>query len=268
MLPTLIHLRPALNVSKLFRLQPQISMNRLALQPSLISPLSRLRIPTAQFTTFSPKPISSSALKTPKFKQNSQIYKPYTTIAPTSNKGRNLVIGLAMLGALTLIPDLLSSILIISGLGFVALTYFFTFSFVFVVGLFIATILALIAVVFSIPAIDLYFDCSKMIEANQLVHGWRIVPMEHRGLITRQGHRDSISHFEFKIDSDEDFKQNSFFKMYIDLGKVVGNSTPLTGKVSLQRECFGLWIYSIPFDLDYINEADHHSASFKESLLS
>ncbi|KAJ3312742.1 hypothetical protein HDV04_002706 [Boothiomyces sp. JEL0838] len=250
MIPTLLYLRPALRINKqLFKSQPR-----------LFHQINRNSIPSIK-----PAMLNYGFNKTInpyKFKPIAPLIKPYSSATPTSNKGRYFVIGLAVFGAVSLIPDLFSSVITLAVLGIVALTYIFTFSFVFTIGLFVAALLALIAVVFSIPAIDLYMDTKKMIETNQLSRGWKVVPIEHRGLISRKNQSHSITHVDIKLDFDSDIKQNSLVKMYFDLGKVVGNSTALTGHVSLQRDCFGWWMYSIPFDLEYINEDEHHSAHF------
>ncbi|KAJ3274140.1 hypothetical protein HDV01_003423 [Terramyces sp. JEL0728] len=247
MIPTLLHLRPTFRTTR----------NLLAIPNRLISNLNQPRVWRLESTM--PKYFAYN-----QFKPVNISYRPYTALTQPSNKGKYIVTGLAIFGAISLIPDLFSTLVTLSVIGIVALTYIFTFSFVFTIGLLVVSLLALIAVAFSIPAIDLYTDTKKMIESKQLGHGWKVVPLEHRGLISKQDAPSATRRFDFdiRVDSDADFKNNVLFKMYIDLGKVVADSTSVQGKVSLQRECFGWWVYSIPFDLDYIQESEHHSASF------
>ncbi|KAJ3274139.1 hypothetical protein HDV01_003422 [Terramyces sp. JEL0728] len=188
--------------------------------------------------------------------------KPYTTrnhssiALETPPRLPAVVTGLSIIGGITLVPlfvpVLSASMAYSASIIVLAMTLGATYS------LFtsIVLLLAISALLLAIPAYDLYCEAKKITRLGRITGDWAIVPFEDRGIISYANHE----YLPRKIrldDVDDELKQNEFYELYEHVGTILSRQTSFKGTVSLQKNCFGWYKYSIPFDLDSIRMKNH-----------
>ncbi|KAJ3325005.1 hypothetical protein HDV06_005594 [Boothiomyces sp. JEL0866] len=182
--------------------------------------------------------------------------RSHSTIALETPKLPTVVTGLSIIGGITLVPLVLpvlsASMAYSASIVVLAMTLGATYS------LFtsIALLLTIAALIIAIPTYDLYCEAKKITRLGRITSDWTIVPFEDRGIISYANHEYLPKKIRLN-DIDDELKQNDFYELYEHVGTILSRQTSFKGTVSLQKNCFGWYKYSIPFDLDSIRMKNH-----------
>ncbi|KAJ3312741.1 hypothetical protein HDV04_002705 [Boothiomyces sp. JEL0838] len=237
MIPTLLHLRPALRIYRqLFRIQPRLfhQFNRNGIssfKPTLNSKFN-LQV----------KPINYKAIAA-QIKPHAIASKIYSVVK------YSIISLLVFISILPYIPDFLSTLTKLGAISVLALAAG-------LVGPYLLVGIFLYLGVITIPMIHLACEIVKIFEAKELPKGWKVVPMEARDIISWEN--DGSMFDKICINIDFFTVETIPAETYYEVLKIVADSTDLKGKVSIQRDYFGWWMYSIPFDLDHVNQPKQH----------
>ncbi|KAJ3254241.1 hypothetical protein HK103_007294 [Boothiomyces macroporosus] len=187
--------------------------------------------------------------------------KPYSTrkhstITMETPKLPTVVTGLSIIGGITLVPLIIpvlsASMAYSASILVLAMTLGATYSLLTSILL----LLTIAAVIIAIPTYDLYCEAKKITRLGRITSDWTVVPFEDRGIISYANHEYLPKKIRLN-DIDEELKQNEFYELYEHVGTILSRQTSFKGTVSLQKNCFGWYKYSIPFDLDSIRMKNH-----------